>query len=128
MKNKKILISSIIVCMLLVIGIGFNFLFSSANKDRVTQTNSGLEKIEQDKLNEEKEVNNTSVIKRAFNVGKEFMNLGMYMAEGRNFKTNSQYNMQRRTYNRSNINNTRQEDKNEENNKIITVEADDANE
>ena len=56
MKNKKILISSIIVCMLLVIGIGFNFLFSSANKDRVTQTNSGLEKIEQDKLNEEKEV------------------------------------------------------------------------
>ena len=79
-------------------------------------------------LNEEKEVNNTSGIKRAFNVGKEFMNLGMYMAEGRNFKTNSQDNMQRRTYNRSNINNTRQEDKNEENNKIITVEADDANE
>ena len=56
------------------------------------------------------------------------MNLGMYMAEGRNFKTNSQDNMQRRTYNRNNINNTRQEDKNEENNKIITVEADDANE
>lgn len=79
-------------------------------------------------LNEEKEVNNTSGIKRAFNVGKEFMNLGMYMAEGRNFKTNSQDNMQRRTYNRNNINNTRQEDKNEENNKIITVEADDANE
>lgn len=79
-------------------------------------------------LNEEKEVNNTSGIKRAFNVGKEFMNLGMYMAEGRNFKTNSQDNMQRRTYNRNNINNTRQEDKNEENNKIITMEADDANE
>lgn len=56
MKNKKILISSIIVCMLLVIGIGFNSLFSSANKDQVTQTNSGVEKIEQDKVNEEKEV------------------------------------------------------------------------
>lgn len=54
MKNKKILISSIIVCMLLVIGIGFNFLFSSANKDKIIQTNNGIEKIEQDKVNEEK--------------------------------------------------------------------------
>lgn len=33
-----------------------------------------------------------------------------------------------RTYNRSNINNTRQEDIKEEHNKIITVEVDDANE
>lgn len=68
-----------------------------------------------------------SGVKRAFNVGKEFMNLGMYMAEGRNFKTNSQEQMQRRTYNRPNINNTRQEDKKEDENKIITVEVDDAN-
>ena len=30
----------------------------------------------------------TSGFRKAFNVGKEFMNLGMYMAEGRNFKTN----------------------------------------
>ena len=55
------------------------------------------------------------------------MNFGMYMAEGRNFRTNSQQPQQRRTYNRPNINNTREEDKKEENNKIITAEVDDAN-
>ena len=77
--------------------------------------------------NEIKNTNNHSGIRKAFNVGKEFMNLGMYMAEGRNFRTNSQEPIQRRTYNRPNINNTREEDKKEENNKIITVEVDDAN-
>ena len=35
--------------------------------------------------------------------------------------------MQRRTYNRSNINDTRQEDKKEEEKKIITIKEDDAN-
>lgn len=74
--------------------------------------------------NEVKETNGVSRVKRVFNVGKEFMNLGMYMAEGRNFKTNSQENMQQIIYNKPNINTTRQEDK-EENNKIITVEVDD---
>lgn len=75
-----------------------------------------------------KDSNNLTGIKKVFNTGKEFMNLGMYMAEGRNFKTNSQDSIQKRTYNRNNINNTRREDKNEENNKIITMEVDDANE
>lgn len=75
-----------------------------------------------------KESNNLTGIKKVFNTGKEFMNLGMYMAEGRNFKTNSQDGMQKRTYSRNNINNTRREDKNEENNKIITMEVDDVNE
>ena len=56
------------------------------------------------------------------------MNLGMYMSEGKNFRTNSQDVIQRRTYNRTNINNSREEDKKEENDKIITVEVDDANE
>lgn len=77
--------------------------------------------------NDVKESNSSTGIKKAFNVGKEFMNFGMYMAEGRNFKTNSQDNMQRRTYNRSNINDTRQEDKQEEEKKIITIKEDDAN-
>jgi len=48
-------------------------------------------------------VSATNVAKQAFNTGKEFLNMGMYMAEGRNFKTN-------REYNRYNVNNTRKED------------------
>lgn len=47
--------------------------------------------------------NGISTERKIFNTGKEFLNMGMYMAEGRNFKTN-------REYNRHNINNTRKED------------------
>ena len=94
----------------------------------VNATNLTENKINNNNVsNEIKNTNNHSGIKKAFNVGKEFMNLGMYMAEGRNFRTNSQEPLQRRTYNRPNINNIREEDKKEENNKIITVEVDDAN-
>lgn len=49
--------------------------------------------------------NGISTEQKIFNTGKEFLNMGMYMAEGRNFKTN-------REYNRHNINNTRKEDYN----------------
>ena len=77
--------------------------------------------------NASKDINNVSGVKKAFNVGKEFMNLGMYMAEGRNFKTNNENNIQKRMYDRPNINNTRQEDKKEEKSKIITMEVDDEN-
>ena len=52
--------------------------------------------------------------KKAFNTGKEFMNMGMYMAEGRNFKTNRQYN-------RHNINNSRKEDFKNKDNEDSTV-------
>ena len=69
----------------------------------------------------------TSGFRKAFNVGKEFMNLGMYMAEGRNFKTNESYINNNRIYNRPNINNTRKEDMEESTNKIISIEQDDAN-
>lgn len=69
--------------------------------------------------------------KKAFNIGKEFMNLGMYMGEGRNFKTNTLNEAQNsninRMYNRPNINNTREGDAKDENNKIITSEVDGAN-
>ena len=51
-----------------------------------------------------------------------------YMAEGRNFKTNGQEQSQRRIYNRPNINDTRKEDKTEDENKVTTVEVDDADE
>ena len=67
-------------------------------------------------------------IRKAYNVGKEFMNMGMYMAEGRNFRTNTQEQNQRRIYNRPNINNTRKEETKEEESKTITVEVDDADE
>ena len=94
----------------------------------VNATNLTENKINNNNVsNEIKNTNNHSGIRKAFNVGKEFMNLGMYMSEGRNFRTSSQEPLQRRTYNRPNINNIREEDKKEENNKIITVEVDDAN-
>lgn len=76
-------------------------------------------------------------MKKAFNIGKEYMNLGMYMAEGRNFKSNTNNDkkryddkqaIQRRMYNRPNINDTRQEDKREETKRIITLEEDDVDE
>ena len=52
--------------------------------------------------------------KKILNTGKEFLNMGMYMAEGRNFDTS-------RNYNRNNINNTRREDYKKENNENTTI-------
>lgn len=69
----------------------------------------------------------TNGFKKAFNVGKEVMNLGMYMAEGRNFKTNENTTTNKRMYNRPNINNTRKEDIEESTNKIISIEEQDNN-
>ena len=77
--------------------------------------------------NETKNLKSFGGLRKAYNVGKEFMNMGMYMAEGRNFRSNNQEYNQKRLYNRPNINNTRDEDKKEETNKTITVEVDDAN-
>ncbi|MBS6252969.1 MAG: hypothetical protein KH434_07100 [Clostridium sp.] len=62
-----------------------------------------------------------SMGKKAFNTGKEFLNMGMYVAEGKNFDT-------RRNYNRSNINDTRKEDfekYDNENSTIINIQEDD---
>lgn len=69
----------------------------------------------------------THGFKKAFNVGKEVMNLGMYMAEGRNFKTNENNTTNKRMYNRPNINNTRKEDIEENTSKIISIEQDNDN-
>ena len=68
--------------------------------------------------------NSLGGVRKAYNVGKEFMNLGMYMAEGRNFKNNTNQN-QRRVYNRQNINDTRKEDIKKSETKIITREIED---
>lgn len=79
------------------------------------------------KENKQEIPNQASGFKKVFNVGKEFMNLGMYMAEGRNFKTNENNMNNKRMYNRPNINNTRKEDIEESTNKIISIEQDDNN-
>lgn len=84
---------------------------------------------------EENQNNNTgSSVKKAYNIGKEFMNLGMYMSEGRNYKNNSSFRSERkqeRNQNRPNVNNTRKEDfeKIDENtNNVISIELDDEDE
>ncbi len=79
------------------------------------------------KENKEEIPRSTNGFKKAFNVGKEVMNLGMYMAEGRNFKTNENNINNKRMYNTPNINNTRKEDIEESTNKIISIEEQDNN-
>jgi len=106
-----------------------NVMDDSTTKSVTNITNPVENKTTNHTVNEEKEQAGVSGVKKVFNVGKEFMNLGMYMAEGRNFRTaDNQEHVHNRTYNRPNINNTRQEDIKEEHNKIVTVEVDDANE
>lgn len=97
---------------------------SNINTTDIKSTNSTINNIQ----TENKDNSNISGLRKAYNVGKEFMNFGMYMAEGRNFKTNIQEQSQRRIYNRPNINNTRKEDIKEDENKTIVVKVDDANE
>ena len=80
-----------------------------------------LNQTNQNQTNSEGKSSAGSNIKKAYNIGKEAMNLGMYMAEGRNYRTNN-YNEQNRRYQRHNINNTRKEDLQNNTNKIITIE------
>lgn len=71
-------------------------------------------------LNNNQNTNNFG--KTIYNTGKEFVNMGMYMAEGKNFSNN-------RTFNRYDINKTRREDfreKNGENNIIANMKDDDS--
>lgn len=60
--------------------------------------------------------NNSNIVgmgKKVYNTGKEFLNMGMYTAEGRNFRTE-------RNYDRYNINNTRKEDYKKKEDNIVT--------
>ena len=92
------------------------------NTTTINKTNDNKEQASQMNSNNIKD-NNVSIRagKKILNTGKEFLNMGMYMAEGRNFDTS-------RNYNRNNINNTRREDykkKNNENTTIINEQEDD---
>lgn len=103
----------------------------SDNSNNLMKNNT---QISENAIEENQDNNTGSEIKKIYNVGKEFMNLGMYMAEGRNYRNNinsrSGRKEDRRT-NRPNVNNTRKEDfeKNDENtNNVISIELDDENE
>ena len=106
-------------------------IMDSKNTKNVTGESKKENKTEDLLFNSEKVVqdNMTSGIKKAFNAGKGFMNMGMQMAEGRGFKTNQEKSANsQRIYDRNNINKTRKEDIEENTNKIITVEEADDNE
>lgn len=74
------------------------------------------------------ETNNNGGVKKAFNVGKEFMNIGMYMADGKQIRDNKSNKFKEKNFNYNSLDKVRKEAKLEENQKIITLEVDDANE
>ena len=87
------------------------------NEQGKESNNNNLQKEETGKKNN----NALNMGRKAFNTGKEFLNMGMYMAEGKNPNT-------RRNYNRNNINDSRKEDfkkKDNENSTIINIQEDD---
>ena len=73
---------------------------------------------------------NSNVIKKAYNTGKEFMNLGMYMAEGRNYRDNN--NQKSKNYSKSVFNENQNENYNRNKEKktinVINTEIGDENE
>jgi len=77
--------------------------------------------------NIDKTVRGVNRAKKAYNVGKEFMNFGMYMAEGKNFRNSSQDRYNRKIYNPPSINEKEKENENHEKSKFITLEADNDN-
>lgn len=100
---------------------------STMKTNTINTSSSGNLKVDAiKKLGEKSEelkrkVNPANTAKKAFNTGKEFMNIGMYMAEGRNFKGN-------REFQRYDINNSRKGDlknKNGEENVITNLEEQD---
>ena len=89
----------------------------NTDNEQGKESNNNIQKEETGKKNN----NALNMGRKAFNTGKEFLNMGMYMAEGRNFDT-------RRNYNRNNINDSRKEDfkkKDNENSTIINIQEDD---
>ncbi len=88
----------------------------------VNYENHSVNIMKNELTNQSKENATSTSSKKAYNVGKEMMNLGMYMAEGKNFRT---ANIQERKYN---IPNTNQKDIEENTSKIISMEVDDYDE
>ena len=101
--------------------VGTNYESNSYNIMDNTKSENTNNISNSNETNSESKSNTGSNIRKVYNIGKEAMNLGMYMAEGRNYRTNN-YNEQDRKYQRHNINNTRKDDLQDITNKIATIE------
>lgn len=97
------------------------------NQSGINQTENNSN-INNEKESTSEKANYRSGIRKAYNIGKEFMNLGMYVAEGKNFRNNSN-EIYKKTYKQDNTNDN-EEIKNQkhERDKIITVEENDIDE
>lgn len=97
------------------------------NSNNPAETNSILDKKQNYNsiTNEDKGVES---LKKTFNIGKEFMNMGMYVAEGKNFKQNSIQESIKESQKRPYINAKEKAEDIKEKKKIIKVEVDDADE
>ena len=67
-----------------------------SNTQRYDATNFSTSTVNSSKIENNKSItnnndtnNNSTSIKKAYNVGKEFLNLGMYMSDGKNFRNTS---------------------------------------
>lgn len=93
-----------------------------SSKERLVETSKDnyTQSIPRNIITNNQNTNNLG--KTIYNTGKEFVNMGMYMAEGKNFSNN-------REFNRYNVNKTRKEDFSEkkgENNLIANMRDDDS--
>lgn len=104
------------------------------NQKPINQTNisNQTNQTENNNINNEKETtsekaNYGSGIRKVYNIGKEFMNLGMYVAEGKNFRNNNA--TYKKTYNKNDTSDNEDiKNQKQEADKIITVEENDINE
>lgn len=98
------------------------------NAKSITNIDNPVENttVSNTKMNSEiqKEDKDTSNLKKAFNIGKEFMNIGMYMAEGKNFKTNSMEDEEKEIYKKPYIEDKLEKELEDETKKVITVKED----
>lgn len=79
-------------------------------------------------IHNQSSINHSNGIKKAYNVGKEFMNLGMYMAEGKNFRNNNPIDQKlSKAYKRKDIDDNIEKNE-KETDKIVILEENDADE
>lgn len=84
--------------------------------------------VQSNNMQSNKETNNNVGLKKAFNVGKEFMNIGMYMSDGKQFRNNQTNKFKEKNFNYNSLDKVKKQSEIEEREKIITLEVDDANE
>lgn len=92
--------------------------------DDINSQHSQLSNNKNNIISTDNRNNSTDGFRKAYNVGKEFMNLGMYMAEGKNIR-NSETSEHRKSFNRQSINNILKNDLEASEEKIITKEIED---